>query len=256
MSSLDDEVNIECPMQNTGMGTLLCRGAAGKGSSATSKTTPEICARCKAGRIYREIGCDQWTAAIRLLTPGNAEIHSFGEDILCNRRKRRTTLEYCQTCTLVTAETTRNVSVVTKGLLQAQEFGSAYRHFVKARESLRDADFDGAITNSISMLESAMKHCLNRLGEEYDGEDVTHLWKSTSRALELGELCHESTRSLGNTLTGCITHLGGLRNHRSDAHGSGDDMVEVPAMVAEFVFNASCSVTTLIVRRFMQKQEM
>jgi hypothetical protein len=255
LSTLDDDVDIDCPMQQPGMGTLRCRGAASDGSDATSKTTPEICVKCNAGRIYREVGCDQWTAEVNLQSLGNVGILSFGEEILCVRRRRATTLEYCQTCPLVTAETTRQVTTITKGLLQAQLFGSAYRDFERARESLRGADSDGALTSSISMLESTMKHCLDRMGVEYAGEDVTGLWRLTSRVLKIDEISHESTRSLGSTLMGCIKHLGGLRNQRGDAHGRGDDVTEVPEMLAEFVFNSSCAILTLIVRRFIELQE-
>ncbi|MEN6519227.1 MAG: hypothetical protein ABFC38_13815 [Methanospirillum sp.] len=42
-----------------------------------------------------------------------------------------------------------------------------------------------------------------------------------------------------------------FRNSLSDAHGDGDDAPEVPATLAEFIFLTSCSLATLIVRRYV-----
>jgi hypothetical protein len=49
------------------------------------------------------------------------------ESLFCKVRKRETTLDFCRTCGLVTAETTRQIISTARGLFEAQSFYFAYK---------------------------------------------------------------------------------------------------------------------------------
>jgi hypothetical protein len=158
----DENDNIDCHLQQVGMGTLVCRAARQTGESTTNEVSPTICFNCAAGKVFREVGCDAILPKIR--------IHQFMggsgatvENLFCKIRKRDTSLAYCQTCNLVTAETTRQIVSTARGLFQAQGFYSAHNDLEKARESIRDGNFENAITRSIACLESTMRICHEKL---------------------------------------------------------------------------------------------
>jgi len=117
--------SIDCHLQQIGMGTLLCRAARQTGDKTTNEVNPTICFNCSAGKIFREIGCDAILPKIKIY-PYIGEVSVEVENLFCKIRKRDTNLEYCQTCDLVTAETTRQIITTTRGLFQAQGFYTAY----------------------------------------------------------------------------------------------------------------------------------
>ena len=80
--------------------------------------------------------------------------HVVVDNVFCKIRRRYTTLGYCQTCALATAESTREIVSSTRGLLQSHGFYSAYQDLEKARLAIRDGEFGRSITHSIACLES------------------------------------------------------------------------------------------------------
>jgi hypothetical protein len=245
--------SIECHLQQVGMGTLICRAARQTGSHTTNEVNPIICFNCEAGQVYREVGCDAILPKIRISTYIGGRSASI-ENLFCKIRKRDTTLEHCQTCNLVTAETTRHIISTARGLFQAQGFYSAYQDLEKARESIRDGNFENAITRSIASLESTMRICHEKVGESLPKKkQLTDLWKSTRDLLDFDTLDpSDATLTLMNTLTGVIRHLGGLRNTLGDAHGRGVSPPEVSEAIAELAINTASTLSTMIIRRFNQ----
>lgn len=245
--------SIDCHLQQVGMGTLICRAARQTGDKTTNEVDPTICFNCDAGKIFRDVGCDAVVPKIRIFPfHGGASVRV--ENLFCKIRKRNTSLEYCQTCNLVTAETTRQVITITRGLFQAQGFYSAYQDLEKARESIRDGNFENAITRSIACLESTMKICHEKLGESLPKKkQVTDLWKSTRNLLDFDTFDPSgATPALMNSLAGTVRHLGSLRNALGDAHGKGTVPVEVSESMAELAINTASTIATMIVRRFNQ----
>jgi hypothetical protein len=53
-----EQDNIDCHLQQVGMGTLICRAAKQSGEHSTNEVTPTICFNCDAGKVFREVGCD------------------------------------------------------------------------------------------------------------------------------------------------------------------------------------------------------
>jgi hypothetical protein len=253
---VEDYGDLSCHYQDFGDGGLVCNAANMNSKSTTYRTTRTICANCDVGKIYREVGCDQFNAQTNHL-PVAGGIHQMKPKIFCKRKVRETTIEQCRSCTLANAETMTEITKATFGLLHSEGFESALDDFEKARKALRESEFDGVIRSSISMLESAMKIAQGRLTGTIEGKNVTDLWKFTSKVLKINELGNSNVSKIGAHLSGVIEPLGGLRNSLSDAHGDGDDTPEVPAMLAEFVFMTSCCLVTLIIRRYIQlKREM
>jgi len=235
------------------MGTLICRAAQQTGDKTTNEVNPTICFNCPAGKVFREVGCDAVLPKIRIYQYlGGPSAHV--ETLFCRIRKRETTLDFCRTCGLVTAETTRQIVSTTRGLFEAQGFYSAYKDLEKARESIRDGNFENAITRSIACLESTMRICHAKLGAPLPSKkQVTDLWKSTRSILHFDKLDPSgATLTLMNALSGVVGHLGGLRNTLGDAHGKGVFPPDVSENIAELAINTASTLSTAIIRRFNQ----
>jgi len=250
--------NIECHLQQIGMGTLLCRAAhrTSRGHD-TNEVTPEICAECEVGKIYREVGCDAVTAKI-LLTPvmGPQRIMQSIQSIFCPIRKTDTDLEYCRTCDLVVAPTTKQIVTTARALFTDDEFFSAYKDLETARHAIRDGEFEDAITASIACLESTMRVCHERLGEPLPHKkQVTDLWRSTRAVLGIDQLSPSGgVDHLLNALSGAVSHLGAIRSELGDAHGKGLLPPLVTQAIAELALNTAAVLSTFIVRCFKERQ--
>ncbi len=245
--------NIECHLQQVGMGSLICRAAIQTGDKTTNEVNPIICFNCPAGKIFREVGCDAVLPKIRIF-PLAGESQLRVHNLFCKIRKRNTSLDYCKTCGLAQAETTREIVTTARGLFEAKGFHSAFKDIEKARMAIRDGNFDNAITRSISCLESVMKTCHEKLGEALPAkQQVTDLWKSTREILRLDEIdASESVTRLMNSLSGIVTNLGGLRDALSDAHGRGQFPPALSEAIVELAINTCSTVSTTVIRRFSQ----
>jgi hypothetical protein len=243
--------NIDCHLQQIGMGTLICRAARQTGDKTTNEVSPRDCFNCHAGKIFREVGCDAVLPKIRIYSRIGGS-RSQIEALFCKIRKRNTDLIYCHQCGLVTAETTRKIVSSTRGLFEAQGFYSAYKDIEKAREAMRDGNFENALTRSIACLESVMCVCHEQLGEPLPSKkQVSELWKSVRVLLRFDQLNSSgATTNLMNSISGVITHLGGLRNALGDAHGKGIFPPAVSENIAELAINTASTLSTAIIRRF------
>lgn len=244
--------SVECHLQQVGMGTLICRAATKRNRYRTNEVTPSICFNCEVGKIYREVGCDSASPRILIhagpMGPGDVRLLN----ILCQRRKRLTDLNECRSCDLVTAPTTRQLVTTARDLFQREGFHSAYRDLEKARAAMRDGEREDAITSSIACLESTMRICHERLGAPLPREkDLTGLWKSSRELLKLAAFgeCVAVT-NLVNTMFGVVSHLGGVRNELSNAHGKGLVPPRVSEAIAELALNTAMTLSTFLVRCF------
>lgn len=245
--------NIDCHLQQVGMGSLICRAARQTGEKTTNEVNPAICFNCDAGKVYRDVGCDAILPKIRI-HPYIGGISFEIESLLCKIRKRETSLDYCRTCNLVNAETTRHIVSTVRGLLQAGKFYSAYTDIEKARESIRDGNFENAVTRSVSCLESTMRICHDSLNVPLPAKkQLSDLWKSTRTIIRFDDIDPSgASKYLLNGLTGVITHLGNLRNTLGDAHGKGAFPPAVSESIAELAINTASTLSTMIIRRFNQ----
>lgn len=245
--------NIECHLQQTGMGTLICRAAKQTGDGGTNEVNPTICFNCVAGKIYREVGCDSILPKIRIYR-GMGGSHFDIESLFCAIRKRDTDLEVCRECNLVISEATKQTITVARGLFQYHGFYSSFKDIEKARTLIRDGKFDSSITCSISCVESTMRICHEKLGEPLPKKiSVVSLWKSTRALLDFDNFeASGATCNLTNALHGLFTSLGNLRNELSDAHGKGTISPTITMATAELALNTASTLATTIIRRFEQ----
>lgn len=249
-----DEYNkdIACPHLTFGNGDLMCTIVGPDLHRSTFHTTREICKNCDVGRIIREIGCDRFDAQTHHIINYNGT-GALQPRITCRMKYGRTTYEQCSVCNIATAETALEVLSETASLLRFHGFESARHDFEKARQTLHACEYDAVIRSSIAMLESTMKIVHDRLNHPHERDAaLTKLWKSTSRLLSFDEIGGPLTYKLGVNLANVMEPLGHFRNTLSDAHGDGDNAPEVPEILAEFVFLTSCSLVTLIIRRYVQ----
>lgn len=253
MINLKDTDNINCHLQNIGMGTLICKAAKQDGNSNTNEVNPEDCYSCVAGKIYRELGCDAILPQMRIMR------HSGGnriliQQLLCKTKKRYTDYKHCESCNLRAAETTKAILSTVTSLFSSNEFYSSYKDIEKARVSIRDGNFDTAITNSISSAESTMRIIHDKLNKSLPKScTITELFKSTREILKLDDIDKEEVvLKLINVLNGLVTSFASLRNALSDAHGRGDSSLNVQEYIAELSLNISCTLSTFLVRRFIE----
>lgn len=248
-----EDDDIRCHLQQIEMGGLVCRAARQTGDRTTNEVNPTMCFNCPAGKIFREVGCNTVSPKIRFYRRGR-RIDPRLEALFCSIRKRNTILEYCRTCGLAAAPTTREIVTTARGLFEAHGFYSAYKDLERARESLRDGNPENAVTRSISCLESTMRTCHEKLGVPLPAKkNVTGLWRSTRSLLQLDEVDPTgSVLHLANALPGVVAHLGGLRNSLGDAHGKGVFPPDVSESIAELAINTAATLSTLVLRRFVQ----
>jgi hypothetical protein len=250
MKKPSEKDDISCHLQDIGMGTLICRAAKQSGEHYTNEVNETICFNCPVGKVYRELGCDALTPNIRIFHYNSFHINS----LFCKIRRRTTDIDYCKKCDLPVAETTRQIVSTARGLFEKYGFYSAYQDIEKARKSIRDGDPEGAVTSSISSLESTIRICHGELKIPLPKKkQLSDLWKSARLILEFDKMDPTgATGTLFNSLLGVITHLGGLRNVLSDAHGKDKIPPDVSETIAELAINVSSSLSTAIIRRFNQ----
>lgn len=95
----------------------------------------------------------------------------------------------------------------------------------KCRKKIIDSDYDGAITNARTLVESVLIEIVQKIENveiEYDG-DLMKLYKRAQSSLNLDPSRKDIADSLKQTLSGLISIVNGLsslRNKMGDAHAS------------------------------------
>jgi len=252
----DENESIACHFQSSIPGSLICKAARLIGQDSTNEVNASICAECPAGRIYREIGCDSISPKIRIFSyHGGSDAEVRG--LFCSKRGRETTFEYCKSCNIVVADTTRQIVNNARSLFERYEFYSAFKFLEKARKEMRDGDLEGVITSSIAIFESVMKSCHEKKDVPLpDAKQVTGLWKSTRKILELDKSGRpDEITNLLNVLFGVVSGLGRLRNELGDAHGKGESLPVVTEMMAELSLNTAATLATSVIRIYAELKE-
>ena len=252
MSEMKDTDNIDCHLQQIGMGTLVCRAAKQNGEHSTNEVNPEICFVCPSGIIYRNVGCDSVLPKLSIYAYGNMQRSLHVDDLFCKIRKRSTSLEYCEKCTLKVAETTKEIVGEMRDTFEKEEFYTAFKDLDKAKLAMRDGKYESAITYSTAMLESTIRIIHEKMFAIMpDKLAISDLFKSVRSVLRLNGIDEEgSVSTLINNINGCITAIGFIRNSISDAHGKGINSPVVDSYVAELSINICSAMATFLIRRF------
>lgn len=93
----------------------------------------------------------------------------------------------------------------------------------KNNARIESGDYDGAVTNVRSLLESICKHILNEAGEKYDeNKKLMDYYKAVSKILKMDPGLYQDAPAFHQILSGFISIVNGLstvRNQFGDAHG-------------------------------------
>ncbi len=190
---------------------------------------------------------------LNFLSGKSLEIRS----LFCKLRKRNTTIEYCEKCTLKVAHTTKKIVKELRDIFEKEEFYSAFSDLEKARSAIRDGNNELAITYSTTMLESTMRIIHEKLNMSLPSKTtLTDLYKSTRTILKINDLDSENAiEGLANSVGGVITNLGHVRNSLSESHGSGSIRSQVASYIAELLMNSCSTLATFFVRRYKEIKE-
>ena len=148
------------------------------------------------------------------------------------------------------------VDNIASSTLEKFDVDSVMAMWVKALNR-RNTDPEGAITVSRTLLETVMKHILDKLSEEYnDKDDLPKLYAKTAKVLKLAPNQHTEKPIkviLGNA-TSLVNGIGTLRNRFSDSHGRGGmSPYKVLPRHASLAVNTAGSVATFLVETFLEQ---
>ena len=141
--------------------------------------------------------------------------------------------------------------------LEKFDTNTVHSLWAKAMER-READPDGAITLSRTLLETVCKHILDENGVVYKTDsDLPQLYKMAAKELNLSPSQH-SEPIFKQILGGCasvVEGLGALRNRFGDAHGQGKKSIRAGSRHAERAVNLSGAVATFLVATYEAKKQ-
>jgi hypothetical protein len=249
------EKSFDCPYQEIRGGSLICNAAVTDMSHTTNIINLERnCYKCDVYKIYQEVGCNAFSPKLVFFKNSIFSCIQVPKlsNIICTKTKKETTLTHCQTCSLPNAETTQKITSVAKGLFKAHGFISALEDLQNAQNNIRDGEFKDAIENSSACLESVMRICHELLEKDYPKQkNLSEKYKSTNEILNLNNLDELVVELLGK-LREVTNSLGRVRNNLTKVHGGGLIPPEVSVLIAELAINTASTLSTAIVRRYVQ----
>ncbi len=130
----------------------------------------------------------------------------------------------------------------------------------KCDNKIADGDFEGAITNARSLIESICKYILDDSGMEYNPKsDLPDLYKETSKLLNMHPNQHVQA-AFKQILSGCFSIVQGfaaVRNELSDAHGKSKNKHYKPdKRHADFVVGTAKIVADFMYASFVEMKRV
>lgn len=136
---LPDNADLSCCFQSISRGIIRCLAAQEYKSGNTDRVTPEICYNCDAGKIHRDVHCDQFTPDITVIPIQTHD--SLGYEAIanvlginCGEKLRQTTLDDCLSCDL--ASVGKAIEVPPEKTGQAIPAGKTTREKSRMNENL------------------------------------------------------------------------------------------------------------------------
>jgi hypothetical protein len=119
-----------------------------------------------------------------------------------------------------------------------------------------NADPEGAITASRTMLESVCKHICDERGVAYENSwDLSRLYKATAAAMNIAPDQHSEQviKQILSGVTTVVAGLGALRNSLSDAHGRGKNAVRPAPRHAKLAVNAGFAIAGFLIDTHVER---
>lgn len=138
--------------------------------------------------------------------------------------------------------------------LNEVDFEYIHDQVSKCNQKIIEEDFEGAITNSRTLIETVCLCIIEEINGKYDYKgDLTKLYKDVSKALNMMPGDYQN-KNIKQILSGVISILNGisrLRNNSSDAHGrSPSNYYKVDKKHATLTVNLSKSISEYIYLKF------
>lgn len=113
-------------------------------------------------------------------------------------------------------------------------------------------DPSGAITMARTTTETVLKHLADKLGESYDNDTLTALYKKVANKLNLSPEQHNEML-FKKILGGCSSiadGLGNIRNAYGDAHGQGERQVKPAIRHARLAVNSAATLCLFLLETY------
>lgn len=130
-------------------------------------------------------------------------------------------------------------------LLSNPIYKGAQEEFLKAHEHYRYGRYDSALTDCLKAFESTMKIILDKRDWEYGKKDTSKRLVDCCLANELiPAFWTDHFNSLSNMLTSSI----GTPRNKLSGHGKGNDEIEVPEHLIQYVLHMTASTIVFLIK--------
>ncbi|WP_201546220.1 STM4504/CBY_0614 family protein [Psychrobacter immobilis] len=130
-------------------------------------------------------------------------------------------------------------------LLSNPIYKGAQEEFLKAHEHYRHGRYDSALTDCLKAFESTMKIILDKRDWEYGKKDTSKKLIDCCIANELiPKFWSDHFNSLSNMLTSSI----GTPRNKLSGHGKGNDDIEVPEHLIQYVLHMTASTIVFLIK--------
>lgn len=129
----------------------------------------------------------------------------------------------------------------------------------KCEQRISNEDYDGAVTNARSLLETICKHILNEASIKYkEGENLPCYYKKVANVLKMEPSLYKGTEAFQEVLSGFISVVNGIasiRNKFSDSHGANPlEKYRIDKRHATLVVNAARTIAEYLITVLEQKK--
>lgn len=129
----------------------------------------------------------------------------------------------------------------------------------KCEQRITIGDYDGALTNARSLLETIFKHILNEANVKYkEGEKLTYYYKNVANVLKMEPGLYKGTEAFQEVLAGFISVVNGIasiRNKFSDSHGANPlEKYRIDKRHVVLVVNAARTIAEYLITVLEQKK--
>lgn len=163
--------------------------------------------------------------------------------------------EFSQIIDYIESDSAQPISISTKEVLAGLENNELERIWKKIHLR-KENDIEGAITASRALLESTLKYILDQEGEEYTNRnDLFDLYAKVAKLLNFSPKDHNEKlfKKILGGITSIIQGFAELRNNYGDAHGKGATSYRAEARHAELTINLAGTMTTFLLRSYLEK---
>jgi len=129
----------------------------------------------------------------------------------------------------------------------------------KCDTKLVEEDFEGALTNSKTLIETIIKYVLDGKQIVYkDSEDIMQLYKKVANELKMNpaDYSQDSFKKILSGFFGIIQGVSEIRNVLSDAHGKSENKrYRIERRHAKLVVDAAKTISEFVYNAYMDKEE-